>query len=30
VAATDFIVVKIVRRGDFYTTGAFFHVGVFV
>ncbi|CQR22831.1 Uncharacterised protein [Yersinia enterocolitica] len=30
VAFTDFIVIKIVRWRDFYTTGAFFHVGVFI
>ena len=26
----DFIVVKVVRRGDLHTTGAFFHIGVFI
>ena len=29
-ALAHFVVVKIVRRGHFYRTGAFFHVGVFV
>ena len=27
---TDFIVVEVMRRGDFHAAGAFFHVGVFV
>ena len=26
----DFVIVEVVRRGDFYATGAFFHIGVFV
>lgn len=30
VTFTDFIVVKVVRRGDLHAAGAFFHVGVFV
>ena len=29
-ATTDFIVVKVVRRGDFHAAGAFFHIGVFI
>ncbi|CCK17248.1 hypothetical protein BN136_3258 [Cronobacter universalis NCTC 9529] len=27
---TDFIVVEVVRRGDFHAASAFFHIGVFV
>ena len=27
---TDFIVVKVVRRGDLHAAGAFFHIGVFI
>ena len=30
VAFTDFIVVEVMRRGDFHTTGAFFHIRVFI
>ena len=29
-ATTDFVVVKVVRRGDLHAAGAFFHVGMFI